>query len=453
MRKKQAGSMDENTPNGPHARLRLALRGFAAVCFCLGLSSCGEKSQSKALPLDDADFLARASGFVSEPLPDADLTNRFCENEKAALFGRRLFGEMAFSGEGTRSCISCHDPSHGFADTRSLSHGEGDVNRHAPTLINVAYGQWFGWGGKADSLWSQALGPLEHPAEMGGDRLAIAHHLSNTPELAKTYGELFGTLPALNDAARFPAHGLPSGADPGGKRATASAAWEAMADGDRQTINRIFSNVGKALAAYETKLISGPSPFDRRVRALQRGDCEPVEGWDAAAARGFDLFTGHAMCVVCHSGPRFSDGEFHNTGAPPLHGGEPVDPGRYQGGPTLQASIFRAGGAFSDHTSGQRAERTKRLKTGSEQWGEFKTPSLRNLVERPPYMHQGQFEDLEQVVDFYDTRENSVGQSHHQEQILRPLSLTEEQRSDLLAFLRALQGGPVSAPWATPRPF
>ncbi len=453
MRNFQKGAMDRNTPNRLRARSNWAFRGFLTVGFCVGLLGCSGEDQGKVLTPEEADFLARASGFVSEALPDTDLTNRFCEDEAAARFGMRLFGEMAFSGEGTRSCISCHDPSHGFADTRNLSHGEGDVNRHAPTLINVAYGQWFGWGGKADSLWSQALGPLEHPAEMGGDRLAIAHHLSNTPELAGAYGELFGALPALNDAARFPAHGLPTSADPGGKRAVASVAWEAMAPADRQTINRIFSNVGKALAAYETKLISGPSPFDRRVRALQGGDCEPVEGWDAAEARGFDLFTGDALCVVCHSGPRFSDGEFHNTGAPPLHGGEPVDPGRYQGGPTLQASIFRAGGAFSDHRSGQRAERTERLKTGSEQWGEFKTPSLRNLVERPPYMHQGQFEGLEQVVDFYDTRENSVGQSHHQEQILRPLSLTEEQRSDLLAFLRALQGAPVPAPWADPRPF
>ncbi|MBL4771855.1 MAG: hypothetical protein JKY61_12125 [Planctomycetes bacterium] len=426
--------------------------GCGVLGVVLALQGCGGGPATLPLSAADLAFLEKAGGFVDEALPAEDLTNRVSQDEAAAKFGLRLFGEMQFSGEGTRSCISCHDFTHGFSDVRSLSHGEGDVNRHAPTLLNVAYGHWFGWGGKMDSLWSQALGPLEHPAEMGGDRLAIAHHVAATDDLAQDYRAIFGELPDLSDGARFPAHGLPAGADPGGKRATASAAWAAMAEVDRTTINRIFSNVGKALAAYETKLISGPAPFDLKVRALQEGNGGPVEGWSEAAARGFDLFAGPALCVVCHSGPRFSDGEFHNTGAPPLLGGEPLDPGRYADGPVLQKSIFRAGGAFSDHTEGQRAQRTERLKTGSEQWGEFKTPSLRNLVERAPYMHQGQFETLEDVVDFYDTRENSVGQSHHQEQILKPLGLTKEQRSDLLAFLRALQGSPVPAPWATPSP-
>jgi cytochrome c peroxidase len=223
-----------------------------------------------------------------------------------------------------------------------------------------------------------------------------------------------------------------------------------MQAADRDAANRVFSNLGKALAAYQTRLISGPSPFDRKVLALRSGKGGPVTGWNAAAARGFDLFTGQALCVVCHSGPQFSDGEFHNTGAPPLLGGEPEDPARYLDGPLLQASIFRASGPFSDHTTGQRAQRTERLKTGSEQWGEFKTPSLRNLLNRAPYMHQGQFGTLVEVVDFYDTRKNSVGQSHHQEQILRPLGLTREQRSDLLAFLGALQGTPVPTRWSAP---
>jgi cytochrome c peroxidase len=285
---------------------------------------------------------------------------------------------------------------------------------------------------------------------MGGDRLAIAHHLADDPDLAAAYSALFGGLPELSDGQRFPAHGLPASADPGGKRAAASAAWQAMAPADRTAINRVFSHVGKALAAYESRLISGPAPFDRKVMALQTGDSGPVAGWSAAAARGFDLFLGEARCVICHSGPRFSDGEFHNTGAPPWHGGEPLDPGRYLDGPLLQANEFRASGPFSDDTQGQRAQRTERLKTGSEQWGEFKTPSLRNLIGRAPYMHQGQFADLETVIEFYDTRENSVGQSHHQEKILTPLGLSAGQRADLLAFLQALQGSPVPAPWGQP---
>ena len=86
------------------------------------------------------------------------------------------------------------------------------------------------------------------------------------------------------------------------------------------------------------------------------------------------------------------------------------------------------------------AMRVRRLRKDSETWGEFKTPSLRNLAGRGPYMHQGQFPDLESVIRFYSTLEGAAGRSHHQEQILAPLELTPTEAADLVSFLRALDG-------------
>ncbi|HPF15007.1 MAG TPA: cytochrome c peroxidase [Planctomycetota bacterium] len=358
-----------------------------------------------------------------------------------------MFFDPALSGNGALSCATCHSPSHGFSDPRPQSHGMGTHTRHAPTLLLSAYHHWFGWGGRADSLWSQALGPLENPIEMGGNRVAIVRHVLTDADLGSRYRAVFGEAP---DSGSWPLSGLPEhgeleGLDPGWV-----AAWEAMPAGDRAAVDRAFANVGKALEAYERQLVPGPSGFDRYVADRVAGRDGNPGDFPEAAKRGFDLFRGKAGCVVCHSGPTFSDGEFHNTGAPEASGGEPTDPGRFQGGRLAQASRFQAGGAFSDDPQGQRAERTRLLKLGSEQWGEFKTPTLRNLLGRAPYMHQGQFETLERVIEFYDTRQGAVGASHHQEQILRPLSLTPEQRADLLAFLRSLEGTPVPQMWAQP---
>ncbi len=261
------------------------------------------------------------------------------------------------------------------------------------------------------------------------------------------YESLFGEGP---DLTKIPRAGLPQTSDSDGQRADLVVAWESMSTEQQRSINQAFANLGKALAAFERKLEPGPAPFDRLVDALRAGRDPGAARLSDAALRGFDLFRGAAGCVVCHSGPLFSDGEFHNTGAPTLRGGNPIDPGRYRDGARLQQNPFHAHGEFSDDPSGQTAERTRLLKVGSEQWGEFKTPSLRNLGLTAPFNHQGQFETLAEVLHFYNTLEGSVGASHHQEQILRPLRLTPGQLGDLAAFLESLEGSPIPPMWASP---
>ena len=164
---------------------------------------------------------------------------------------------------------------------------------------------------------------------------------------------------------------------------------------------------------------------------------------DPAAQRGLALFLGRANCMLCHAGPSFSDFEFHNTGAPAPGGSEELDPGRYAGIQELSASPFHAGGIHSDEPEGVAARRVKNLRLTSDTWGEFKTPSLRNVATRGPYMHGGQLLTLEAVLRFYSTLEGASGRSHHQELTLVPIRLTDRETQDLLAFLESLTGEPL----------
>lgn len=409
------------------------------------LSACGDV----ASPADPEPV--NAAGQVAEgeldlvtlrrlsPLgpPPPDPTNRVADDPAAARLGQWLFFDERLSADGSVACATCHDPAHAFSDEKSLAVGLAEGTRHAPSLINVSYGRWFGWGGRADSLWAQALGPLESPLEMGGDRVAMVRLVHSDDELRAAYEAVFGALPALGE---LPAHAKPMPESP---KAPEHRAWEQL-DGDvREAVNRVFSDLAKAIAAYERLLVRGDAPFDRFVLGVLEDDEVQRGALDAAQRRGLALFLGEANCTLCHLGPNFTDNEFHNTGAPPLGGGEALDPGRYRGAALVAADPFNAAGLYSDDPRGEAAGRTSRLRLGSETWGEFKTPGLRNLGGRGPFMHQGQFSTLDDVLHFYDTLEGSVGRSHHQEQILVPLRLAPGQLEDLQAFLGALEGLPL----------
>jgi cytochrome c peroxidase len=197
------------------------------------------------------------------------------------------------------------------------------------------------------------------------------------------------------------------------------------------------------LAAYQRRLVSRDAPFDTFAAGLREGDAERLGALGPAAQRGLKLFVGEANCRLCHSGPNFTDGEFHNIGVPPSGGGLPLDPGRYRGVPVLQRDAFRADGPFSDDRDGPAARRARVVANGPDNWGRFKTPSLRNAAETAPYMHQGQLATLEDVLRFYSTLEDAVQLDHHREQVLRPLNLTDQQLADIRAFIESLTGRPL----------
>ncbi|MDP6540072.1 MAG: cytochrome c peroxidase [Planctomycetota bacterium] len=372
------------------------------------------------------------------PLPP-DPTNRWADDPRAARLGQALFFDPRLSADGAISCATCHNPELDLSDGKAVFEGLGVGERRTPSLWNLAWSRWLFWDGRADSLWAQAVQPLENPLEMGGDRLALAHLVASDPRLRAAYGELFGPLPDLADGARFPAHARPVAGDLGHPH---DVAWRGMAAADRRAVDEVLVHLTKSLAAYERKLVSTGSRFDRFVEGLREGDAEKLALFSDSERRGLGLFVGEARCRVCHVGPNFTDNEFHNLSLPTADGGLPTDSGRYAGSRLLRADPFNAAGEFSDAPDGAAAERLESLVVGSETWGEFKTPSLRNVARRGPLTHRGQFADLAAVIEFYSTLEGQSRLHGHRETVLVPLELTEEEKADLEAFLSTLTGAP-----------
>jgi cytochrome c peroxidase len=372
------------------------------------------------------------------PPPPPDPTNAVADDPAAARLGERLFLDPRLSGNGQISCATCHQPERHFTDGKPLAEGLSRVERHTPALWNVAYNRWYFWDGRADTLWSQALVPIERPDEMGGSRTDVARRIASDRELRTAYEQIFGPIGEFEDLRRFPPGARPH---PDGAGRPEHTAWEAMAPHDRERVERVFTNAGKAIAAYERKLLSRHSAFDVFVEGLRSGDAEKLAALSPAAQRGLRLFIGRGNCRLCHSGPNFTDGEFHSVRVPPLEGGLPRDPGRYRGIEELLASPFNAAGRYSDQRDGPAADKLRHLARKPDDWGRFKTPSLRNVALTPPYMHQGQLATLEEVIEHYSTFSRALPPGHHQQEtFLVPLQLTEQEKADLKAFLEALTG-------------
>jgi cytochrome c peroxidase len=403
------------------ARVPLA----AAVLLFLAAAAAGEVT----LTAEEARQLQRHSPVP--PLPP-DETNRFADDPAAARLGQALFFDARLSPAGRVSCASCHDPAKSWTDGRSLSLGTGTGARNTLSLWNVGYNRWYFWDGRADSLWSQALKPMESPTEMAGSRLAVARLISADPALRAAYTALFGA-PADVDARRYPRAGGPSSAD-----AALRAGWERLSAEDRAAVNQVFVDVGKAIAAFERRLVSRRAPFDVFVEGLREGDPAKQAALPDAARRGARLFVGRGKCSVCHAGPLFTDGEFHDIGVPPSQAVPLPDIGRLAGIEALLADELGASSAWSDDRNGPRAALVRYLAPRPEVAGQVKTPSLRNVALSAPYMHEGQMATLRDVVRYYSTLEGRRGLPAQQERILVPLQLSPQDEDDLVAFLESL---------------
>jgi cytochrome c peroxidase len=391
---------------------------------CLLLTLCVGESPVVFTPAEQRRILQHSP---VPPAPD-DPTNAWDHDPRAVRLGQSLFFDARFSSNSQVSCASCHGPMLAFTDGLPLSEGLSRGTRHAPSLLNVAHQRWFFWDGRADTLWSQALHPIENPSEFGTTRNAYLRQLTEAPSYQTAYEQIFGAMPDMGDQERFPI-------DAG----TGSPAWDAMSEKDQHAVNTAIANCGKAIAAYETQLRSSGSPFDIFAEGLREQDAEKTAALSPSAQRGLKLFIGDAGCRQCHSGPLFTDFEFHNIGLPTGHGEPPRDPGRHEGIAKVQTSPFSANGPFSDQPNGRRARRTISTIRNGEHWGAFKTPSLRNLTRTAPYMHQGQLASIEDVLLYYNTLEDMLVQDHHQETVLQPLDLDASQLDDLAAFLRSLE--------------
>ena len=354
-----------------------------------------------------------------------DHSNHLAEDPAAAALGHRLFFDPGLSANGEISCATCHDPARGFTDGLPFARGLGEVARGTPSLIGIAWSPWFYWDGRADSLWAQALAPMQAPAEMGSPRVDLARAIlaGHGPALEA----VAGALPELEDRERFP-----PGAGPEAEVAEGREAWRAMAATDRDAVNRVVVAAAKAIGAYERLLRPGPVALDRYVEQLAQGGSANV--LTARQAQGLRLFVGRAECMHCHNGPRLTNDDFHNIGLPTLPD-RPADLGRIDGLHRLLADPFTCEKGYSDADPEDCME-LRYLKTeGPTLAGAFKTPTLRGVADTAPYMHDGRFGSLEQVVAHYDAAAPAeLGLSE-----LIPLTLVESERLQIVAFLRTLR--------------
>lgn len=339
------------------------------------------------------------------PLP-ADPSNRVADDPAAARLGQRLFFDTRLSGNGRVACATCHTPDKDFQDSRALGAGVGTTGRRTMPIAGTAYSPWQFWDGRADSQWAQALGPLESPVEHGGNRAQYARVITSVyrPE----YEAVFGPIPVAGE----------------------------------KDVSRVYANIGKAIAAYERRIELTPSRFDRYVEAeLASRPHSADDTFTDDERQGLRLFIGKANCSTCHNGALLTDNHFHNTGVPQSAIGAPNDSGRTSGARLVAKSEFNCLSRYSDAKPEDCQELRFAVTEGPELVRAFKTPSLRNVAERAPYMHAGQFQSLAAVVAHYNAAPAApVGKSE-----LKPRHLSQAELRQIEAFLRTLSS-PLKVP-------
>jgi cytochrome c peroxidase len=308
-----------------------------------------------------------------------------------AALGQQLFNDKRLSADGTISCASCHSADKGFTDGLPTAHGlhGQQLTRRTPSLLNVRFAPVLFWDGRAPDLTTQVRAPLLAPAEHGlRDEQAVGTILSADPGYASAFEHLFGIAK------------------------------------DQISLREASS----ALAAYERTLVAADSPFDR----YQYGG--NPKALSAAASRGLELFRGRAQCATCHligtTSALLTDGQFHSS---PLQ--LPASTQARLGTLAHRISDLRAKHDLDNlnaliATDADAAELGRFVVTlDPKDIGRFRTPSLRNVAVTGPYMHNGSVESLSQAVDL-----ELYGRTAQR----YPLVLTEDERTALLEFLRAL---------------
>ena len=405
-----------------------------------------------------------------------------------ARFGKDLFFDKRFSANGEVACASCHQPEKSFSDGIQFGEGLGQTVRRTPSIINSFASFWFFWDGRADSLTSQALGPVEHPMEQGISRTHVARLIRDHYQLK--YEQHFGKFPeSLKGELPIEAKGEAGSFDTSAKMSAYTLAsldsfsiqdallvksssldispaklisrlsdftpatpkswvkaWQQLSSEQRNAINQVFVNFGKAIAQYETGLIAVNSPFDQFAKKVIAGTPIPQalgDGFGESELNGLRLFVGPGNCISCHIGAHFSDQQFHNIGLPlqkdlildvqNLY----IDVGRAMGVLMVRESPFNCLGGLINENRESCKELPWLDSENLELVGAFKTPSLRNVGQRAPYTHDGRFPRLMDLLIHYNEMPEDSGIGHREETLL-PLNFDEEQLQNLELFLISL---------------
>jgi len=307
-------------------------------------------------------------------------------NAKKAALGKRLFFDPKLSGDAALSCSSCHHPDKAFTDGKALSDAYPGSKgfRNTPTLINTATRKaWFHDGRLGTNLNDVTRESITEDYIMNMDMRLMQERIKQDPVYVKMF----------KDAG----YGEPSN-----------------------------GSVRKAIPEYLKTLTSRGSAFDKGALS-------------ASAKKGFALFKGKAGCATCHSGPNFTDDTPHNIGVPE----NPElwsDPMRHM---TFAAYAISMG--LENHMNIRRdaGAHLRTHKADGSHMGRFMTPTLRELKYTAPYMHNGTMKTLADVVAFKNA---GGGKDPVKDPRVKPLGLSASEQSDLVAFLEALSGDPLTGP-------
>jgi cytochrome c peroxidase len=342
------------------------------------------------------DEVAVLESLWLESLPDLppDPTNAVADNPTAIEFGQQLFFDTRFSVNGGISCATCHQPERHFTDGLPKGVAIGMSKRNTPSIVGTAYSPWQYWDGRRDSQWSQALSPLEDPNEHASNRLMTIAIVVEDKKYWRMYKSLFG---------------------------------------EAAGVDTMYSNIGKAIAAFERTIMPTTSRFDEYVAAVAAEDRERQAAlFSDDEVRGLRLFIGEANCTQCHNGPLLTNNEFHNTGLINFPGEVP-DKGRIVGVREVLEHPFNCEGPHNDAARKECGELAF-ARTGADLIGAFRTPSLRNLENTAPYGHKGQLATLADVLAHYNAAPDAM--IGHNE--AKPLDLNDRELMQIEAFLRSL---------------
>ncbi|HEY7744140.1 MAG TPA: cytochrome c peroxidase [Burkholderiales bacterium] len=387
---------------------RTAMLVLGAACALLSRALPADESIPEKPTFSETEIQQILSHGPWGAYAPPDPTNRASGKREAIELGMHLFFDQRLSGKGTVSCGTCHVPERNWTDNARRSTGMAEMDRNTPTLMNLHGARWYGWDGAADSLWFMSLRPILDERELAATPGHVAQLVRKDDQLACRYRKVYGAPPSPSDA------------------------------------DAVLADVAKALAAFQETLMSGATPFDNFRDALAKGAPESSWNYSEPAQRGLKLFIGKGGCSACHAGPNFTNGEFFNTGLSRPVSRRYPDPGRPAGIRQLLESRFNLLGKYNDDGSGASAVHTRRASLEKASVGEFKVPSLRNLLLTSPYGRDGNVDTLAEVVRHYASRD-PVRMHAKDGQPAQPLNLTAREQSDLVVFLESLTT--FSNPW------
>jgi cytochrome c peroxidase len=370
-------------------RRRMILIAALVVLIVIGVGGGGLLWWSRLQPVE----LTAGLG----PLPPLPVPADNPMSETKVELGKLLFFDQRMSGDGSTSCAICHQPELGWGSGSSISPGYPGTShwRNSQTVINSAYLPKLFWAGEVLSLEKQAESAWTGNLAGNLDPAMAEERLNQIPEYVRLFAEAFGAPPNWGAALR-------------------------------------------AVAAFERTLVTQNVPFD----AYAQGDQDALS---PEALRGLALFQGKANCIACHNGPLFTDNNYHALGVPR----SPEYDSKINVQIALRYQHLSRGVPEEVYRGADRDLGLYYMTKREEDMGKFRTPPLRYLCYTAPYMHDGVFSTLEEVVAFYNA---GGGDTPNKSKLIKPLNLTTAEQSDLVAFLESLCGDAliVDVPEAPP---